>query len=80
MITNSLVQKVRASGYMPKQIKAPMKKPVKFTRKRTIASADTRKGQSRAYVSRDAMPVSIEPIKSPRSKTLAQLGRSVKRG
>lgn len=80
MPNNDLVKKVRASGYMPKQIKAPKKKPVKMTRKQTLSSADTRKGQSRAYVSRDAMPVSIEPIKSPRSKTLAQLGRSVKRG
>jgi hypothetical protein len=79
METNTLVDKVRASGYMPKQIKKAMKKPAVLTRKQSLSSADTAKGQSRAYVSRDAMPVSIEPIKSPRSKTLAQLGRSIKR-
>ena len=79
MSNDTLVKKVRASGYMPKQIKEPKKKPVKMTRAQTLSSADTRKGQSRAYVSRDAMPVSIEPIKSPRSSTLAQLGRSIKR-
>ena len=80
MIHDTLVKKVRASGYMPKQIKPLKKKPVVMTRKRALSDADTKKGQSRAYVSRDAMPISIEPIKTPRSKTLAQLGRSVKHG
>lgn len=79
MQDSSLVKKVRASGYLPKQIKKAKKEPAVLTRKQDLTSADTRKGQSRAYVSKDAMPVSIEPIKSPRSKTLAQLGRSVKR-
>ena len=79
MKTNALVQKVRASGYMPAQIKGPTKRPATFSRKRTISSADTRKGQSRAYVSKDAKPVSVEPIKAPRSKTLSQIGRSIRR-
>lgn len=75
---NTLVHQVRASGYMPKQLPVMKKKPVKMSRTQALSDADTKKGQSRAYVSRDAMPISIEPIKSPRSKTLAQLGRSVK--
>lgn len=79
MVNNPLVQKVRASGYMPNQIKKAKKATAVLTHKRSISSADTKKGQSRAYVSRDAMPISIEPIKSPRSKTLAQLGRKIKR-
>lgn len=63
---------------MPTQKPKPSK-PVTFSKKHSLSSADTKKGSSRAYVSRDAMPVSIEPIKSPRSKTLSQISRSIGR-
>lgn len=79
-ITSSpLVKKVHASGYKPRQNKVGMKTLPKFTKDQKLNTADTKKGDSRAFVARDSMPVSIEPIKSPRSKTLAQLGRSIKR-
>jgi len=74
---NELVQKVRASGYMPKQVLHPKRPPV-FKKKQGLSSVDTKKGKSRAFVARDGMPISIEPIKSPRSKTLAQIGRNIK--
>ncbi len=78
MMGTSLVTKVRASGYMPKQIKKPKKPPAVLTKKHSITSADTKKGDSRAFVARDSMPISIEPIKSPRSKTLANIGRGIR--
>lgn len=78
MKTNSLVTKVRASGYHPSQ-KITKPKPVTFSKKHSLTTADTKKGNSRAYVARDSMPVSIEPIKAPRSKTLSQLSRSIGR-
>lgn len=78
MPKNTLVNTVRASGYMPEQIKGPPVKPAKVTNNNQFTAADTKKGQSRAFVSKDSMPVSFEPFKSPRSKTLAQLGRGIK--
>lgn len=77
---NELVRKVRASGYMPHQVLYPKKKPAVFKKKQGLASVDTKKGKSRALVARDGQPVSIEPIRSPRSKTLAQIGRSIRNG
>ncbi len=73
-----LVTKIRASGYLPGQIKKPKKQPASFTRKEGLSTQDTAKGQGRAFVSRNKMPVSIEPIKAPRSKTLAQIGREIR--
>lgn len=73
-----LVSKVRASGYGPKQQQRPIRKPANFSKKYKLSSADTKKHESRAFVSRDAMPISYEPYKSPRSKTLAQIGRSIR--
>lgn len=78
MQSNALVSKVRASGYHPAQVKKPMPKPVNMSKKHSLTTVDTKKGQSRAYVARDAMPISIEPIKAPESKTLAQIGRSIR--
>lgn len=75
---NKLINKVRASGYHPKQ-KIKTSKPPKFSKKHNLTTADTKKGKSRAFVSRDAMPISIEPIRSPRSKTLAEIGRSIRK-
>lgn len=77
MPSNKLVNRVRASGYLPSQVSNP-KKPAVFKKKNELSSSDTKKGQSRAIVSKDGKPVSIEPIKAPRSKTLAQIGRSIK--
>lgn len=77
---NRLVDKVHASGYLPKQIKHPPSKPAVFSRKYGLSTQDTVKGKSRAFVSRDKMPISYEPIGAPRSKTLAQIGRSIKNG
>lgn len=77
MKSSNLVTKVRASGYMPKQVLHP-KKPAVFKKKQGLSSVDTKKGQSRAIVARDGKPVSIEPIKAPRSKTLAQIGRNIR--
>lgn len=74
-----LVSKVQASGYAPKQKRRPIRKPASFTKNYSLSSADTKKHESRAFVSRDAMPISYEPYKSPRSKTLAQIGRSLRR-
>lgn len=80
MKSNPLVTKVRASGYMPNQVLHPKKKPAVFKKKQGLASVDTKKGQSRALVARDGKPVSIEPTKSPRSKSLAQIGRNIRNG
>lgn len=76
----TLVSKVRASGYNPNQTKRKLdiNKTPTFTKKYPLSSSDTKKGNSRAFVARDKMPVSIEPIKSPRSKTLAQIGREIR--
>lgn len=80
MKVEPLVTKVRASGYLPKQLKHPKKKPAVFKKEQNLSSVDTKKGQSRALVARDGKPISIEPIKSPRSKTLAQIGRNIRNG
>lgn len=77
---NDLVKKVHASGYLPKQLAHPKKKPAVFRKKQGLSTSDTAKGTSRALVAKDKMPVSIEPIKSPRSKSLAQIGRNIKNG
>lgn len=74
-----LVTKIRASGYLPKQRMEAPKPPVKMSRRHNLSSVDTKKGASRAFVARDGKPISIEPIKAPRSKTLAQIGRNIQR-
>lgn len=78
MMGNRLVTKVRAAGYMPKQVLHPPKKPAVFKKKQGLASVDTRKGKSRAFVARDGKPISFEPTGAPRSKTLAQIGKSIR--
>lgn len=66
---NRLVQKVRASGYHPNQ---PLRKKraAKFSFKQNLSTADTRKGQGRAYISRDGKPINFKPIGAPRARSL----------
>lgn len=74
-----LVPKLRASGLGPAQsITAKPKKP-RMTTKHSLTTADTIKGSSRAYVSRNSMPVSFEPEHAPRSKSLSELRGGIKR-
>ena len=69
-----LISHVTASGYLPKQLKKPKKAVATFSHSRPMSSADTKKGSSRAFVSRESMPISIEPEHAPRSKSMSQLG------
>ena len=62
------------------KVKFPVPKPVTFKDKLKVNSSITSKGTSKAFVKKDNMPVSYEPIGSPRSKTLAQTARSIKNG
>lgn len=51
-----------------------------YVRNKDLMQVDTEKGGSTAYVAKEGMPVSFEPIKSPKSKTLSQIARSIKHG
>jgi NADH:ubiquinone oxidoreductase subunit D len=71
-----LVQKVRAGN--PKVQTPKVKTPAQMPMKQSQNSVDTKKGDSRAYVARDGKPISYEPIKAPRSATLAEIGRDIR--
>lgn len=68
-----LVGKVSASGYHPAQVKRPKVRGVSMGHRHSLTTSDTRKGDNRAFVSRNAMPVSFEPEHAPKSKTMSQL-------
>lgn len=74
---NRLVKKVHASGYLPSQVKHPKQKPAVFEKSRTLNTSDTKKGDSRAFVKKDGMPVSFKPINAPRGKNLAVRARGL---
>ena len=75
----NLVNKVRASGYALNQRIKPLKVPtLNMTKEKYMNTSATMKGKSIALVKRDGMPVSYEPHRAPRSKTLAQLGKEIR--
>lgn len=73
----NLVTKVRASGYAPNRV-SPKPQPAKFSTKQNLTTADTKKGQSRALVSRDGSPVNYTPMGAPRKRDLADIARSIR--
>lgn len=73
-----LVTKIRASGAIKAQKLKPKKPSVHPPIDHSINRVSTKKGQSRAYIARDGKPISYEPIKAPRSITLARISKNLR--